>query len=186
MNKAFIIILSLVFRTMYPSANVFAVEVAPRISDREIVEKLARLEEGQRAIQQQINDLRESTQQQINDLRESTQQQIGDLKESTQQQISDLKESTNDLKESTQQQINDLKESTNKRFDVIQWMLGLFITVALSLMGIMGRILWNQQKKLTQIETSLEAQKEELSFLKSLIEKLQALIEKLLPPRGVL
>ncbi|MBI5185319.1 MAG: hypothetical protein HZA01_06285, partial [Nitrospinae bacterium] len=47
-------------------------------------------------------------------------------------------------------------------------------------------ILWNQQKKLTQIETSLEAQKEELSFLKSLIEKLQALIEKLLPPRGVL
>ncbi|MBI5187372.1 MAG: hypothetical protein HZA01_16825, partial [Nitrospinae bacterium] len=107
MKKAFLIILSLAFCAMYPSASVLAVEVDPRISDREIIEKLARLEEGQRGVQQQINDLKESTQQQIND-----------------------------LKESTQQQTNDLKESTNKRFDIIQWMLGLFITVALSLMGI--------------------------------------------------
>ncbi|MBI5186604.1 MAG: hypothetical protein HZA01_12885 [Nitrospinae bacterium] len=149
MKKAFLIILSLAFCAMYPSANVLAVEVAPRISDREIIEGLAnirgdikelkaeikRLDEGQRAIQQQINDLKESTNKRFDDI--------------------------------------------NGRFDILQWMLGLFITVALSLMGIMGRILWNQQKKLTQIETSLEAQNEELSFLKSLIEKL-------LPPRGVL
>ena len=53
-------------------------------------------------------------------------------------------------------------------------MLGLFITVAISLMGIMGRILWTQQKRLTQIETTLEAQKEEISFIKALIEKLKA------------
>ena len=52
-------------------------------------------------------------------------------------------------------------------------MLGLFITVAISLMGIMGRILWTQQKRLTQIETTLEAQKEEISFIKALIIKLQ-------------
>ena len=65
-------------------------------------------------------------------------------------------------------------------------MLGIFITVAISLMGIMGRILWTQQKRLTQIETTLEAQKKEISFIKALIEKLQGLIEKLLPPRSVL
>ena len=53
-------------------------------------------------------------------------------------------------------------------------MLGLFITVAISLMGIMGRILWTQQKRLTQIEITLEAQKEEISFIKALIEKLKA------------
>ena len=35
-----------------------AVEVAPRISDREIVEKLARLETGQTALGQRITDLR--------------------------------------------------------------------------------------------------------------------------------
>ena len=148
-----------------------AVEIAPRISDKEIVERLTRVEEGIKAIQQQIDD----TNKRIDD----TNKRIDDLNESTHRQI-------NDLKESTRQQINDLKESTNKRFDILQWMLGLFITVALSIMGIIGRILWLHQKKLTQIETSLEAQKEEISFLKTLIEKLQTLIEKLLPPRGVL
>lgn len=128
------------------SSQVFAVEVAPRISDREIIEKLAELKEGQNTLRAEMNTLRV-----------------------------EMKTGQNAL----QQQINDLKESTNKRLDIIQWMLGLFITVALSIMGIMGRILWNQQKKMTQMESSLETQKDELSFLKSLIEKL-------LPPKGVL
>ena len=79
-----------------------------------------------------------------------------------------------------------LEKRFGERFDVLQWMLGLFITVAISLMGIMGRILWTQQKRLTQIETTLEAQKEEISFIKALIVKLQSLIESLLPPRSVL
>nr|VFJ93380.1 MAG: hypothetical protein BECKH772A_GA0070896_100567 [Candidatus Kentron sp. H]VFJ94100.1 MAG: hypothetical protein BECKH772B_GA0070898_100558 [Candidatus Kentron sp. H]VFK02275.1 MAG: hypothetical protein BECKH772C_GA0070978_100867 [Candidatus Kentron sp. H] len=34
----------------------FAVEIAPRITDREIVERLVRLEEGQKAIQKQLDD----------------------------------------------------------------------------------------------------------------------------------
>ena len=131
-------------------------EVAPRISDKEIIESLAELKAGQKALQQQINDLKESTNKRLDD---------------TNKRFDDINRRFDDI---------------NRRFDTIQWMLGLFITVALSLMGIMGRILWNQQKKLTQIETSLEAQKEEISFLKTLIEKLQTLIEKLLPPRGVL
>ena len=138
------------------SSQVFAVEVAPRISDKEIIESLAELKAGQKALQQQINDLKESTNKRLDD---------------TNKRFDDINRRFDDI---------------NRRFDTIQWMLGLFITVALSLMGIMGRILWNQQKKLTQIETSLEAQKEEISFLKTLIEKLQTLIEKLLPPRGVL
>jgi len=40
------------------SVTAFAVEVAPRISDREIVEKLAKLEAGQAALGQTITDLR--------------------------------------------------------------------------------------------------------------------------------
>ena len=109
-------------------AQVLAVETAPRISDREIIEKLSRLEAGQAALQQQINDL---------------------------------------------------KDSTNRRFDTLQWMLGLFITVALFLLGIFGRMLWNQQKELSRLNASVETQKDELAFLKNLIEKL-------LPPKGVL
>ncbi len=132
----------------------FAVEKAPRISDREIIEGLAELKAGQKALQQQINDLKESTQIQINDLKESTQLQI------------------NDLKESTRQQIGDLRESTNRRFDVLQWMFGVFITLALAILGALWRILWHQQKRLSVIEATLETQKDEMAFIKGLIDKL--------------
>jgi uncharacterized protein YoxC len=145
------------------AAPALAVETAPRISDREIIENLS--------------DLR-------GDIKELKVGQLG-----LQQQINDLKESTNKRFDDVNKRFDDVNkrfDDINGRFDILQWMLGLFITVALFLIGIMGRVLWNQQKKLTQIETSLEAQKEEISFLKSLIEKTQTLIEKLLPPRGIL
>ena len=119
--------------------TVFAVERAPRISDREIIEGLSELRAGQKALQQQINDLKESMQQQMG---------------------------------SMQQQINDLKESTNRRFDVLQWMFGVFITLALAILSALWRILWHQQRRLSVIEASLETQKDEMAFIKGLIDKL--------------
>ena len=132
--------------TLLFTSSSFAVEVAPKISDREIIEGLA--------------DVR-------GDIKKLEAKVEGDIKELRAGQVA------------IQQQMNDLRE-------LIKWMLGLFISIALTVMVIMGRILWNQKKKLTEIETSLKAQKEEISFLKILIEKLQILIEKLLPPQGVL
>ena len=121
------------------AAQVYAVDTAPRISDREIIEKLTELKAGQSGLQKQIND----------------------------------------QKISLQQQINDLKESTNKRFDTLQWMFGLFITVAVTILGVFGKILWNRQKEMARFNTTLETQKDEMAFLKNLIEKL-------LSPKGVL
>jgi len=135
------------------SSQVFAVEVAPRISDREIIESLAELKAGQKALQQRFDDVNKR----IDDLKESTHQQINDLKESNNTRFDDM----------------------NRRFDILQWMLGLFITAALVILGFVLRMQWQMHKKQTQIETSLETQKDELTFLKTLIEKL-------LPPRGVL
>ena len=128
------------------SSQVFAVEVAPRISDREIIKKLARLEEGQNTIRAEVNGVK-----------------------------AEMKAGQNAL----QQQINDLKESTNKRFDILQWMFGIFITISLVILGFVLRMQWQMHGRQTQMETALETQKDELSFLKSLIEKL-------LPPKGVL
>lgn len=173
--KKFLSLFFLFFVFLSPA---LAVETAPRISDREIIENLSdlrgdikELRAGQLGLQQQINDLKESTNKRFDDVNK----RFDDMNNSVNKRFDDMNDS-----------INKRFDAINGRFDILQWMLGLFITVALSLIGIMGRILWNQQKKLIQIETSLEAQKEELSFLKSLIEKLQSLIEKLLPPRGVL
>jgi len=114
------------------ASTVFAVERAPRISDREIIESLSELRTGQKALQQQIND----------------------------------------LKGSMQQQINDLRESTDRRFDVLQWMFGVFITLALAILSALWRILWHQQRRLSVIEAALETQKDEMAFIKGLIDKL--------------
>jgi len=112
-----------------------AVEKAPRISDREIVERLTRLEEGQKNIEKRFDDLRS--------------------------------------------EMNSRFEAVNKRFDTLQWMLGLFITITLVILGFVLRMQWQMHRRQTQVETTLEMHKDDLAFLKGLIEKL-------LPPKGVL
>jgi len=106
--------------------SVFAAEVAPRITDREIVERLARLEEGQRALHKRIDDLR---------------------------------------------------SEMNGRFDTLQWILGFFITISLVILGFVLRLQWQMARRQTHMEATLDTHKDELAFLKGLIEKL-------LPPRG--
>ena len=127
MKKRIIIIPFLITVLMIPSL-LLAVERAPRISDREIVERLTRLEEGQKHLEKRIDDLR---------------------------------------------------SEMNSRFNILQWMLGLFITIALVILGFVLRMQWQMQRRQTRMETTLETYKDELAFLKGLIDKL-------LPPKGAL
>ena len=128
------------------STGAWAVEKAPRITDREIVERLTRLEEGQKALAKRIDDLDAKLNKRIDD---------------------------------TNRRIDDLRSEMNSRFDTLQWMLGLFITTSLVILGFVLRMQWQMNKKQTALEATLQVQKDELNFLKSLIEKL-------LPPKGVL
>ena len=132
-------VLTLFLLLLGGEAPTLAAEVAPRITDREIVERLARLEEGQKALSKRIDDLR-----------------------------SDMN-----------QRFNDLRSQMNSRFDTLQWTLGLFITISLVILGFVLRLQWQMARRQTRVETTLETQKDELAFLKGLIEKL-------LPPRGTL
>jgi len=140
-----IITICLIAGMLSPSF-LFAVETAPRISDREIVERLARLEDGQRNLDRRIDNLDKGLNKRIDDLRS---------------------------------EMNRRFEAVDKRFDTLQWMLGLFITLALLILGFGLRMQWQMQRRQTRIETSLEAYKDELAFIKGLIDKL-------LPPKGVL
>ncbi len=56
------------FISFYPS-GVTAVEVAPRISDREIVERLSRLDEGQRRLEGRIDALERHMNQRFDDIK---------------------------------------------------------------------------------------------------------------------
>ncbi len=123
----------IVFLVILLTPNVlYAVEKAPRISDKEIIESLTALKEGQKSLNKRIDDL--------------------------------------DRK--LNKRIDDLLSNINSRFIILQWMFGLFITISIVILGFVLRMQWQMHRRLTQVETSLETQKDEIAFLKSLIEKL--------------
>jgi uncharacterized membrane-anchored protein YhcB (DUF1043 family) len=130
-----------------------AVENAPRITDREIVERLTRLEEGQKALNERIDDVNKR----IDDLRAEMNGRFDDLRA----------------------EMSGHFQAMDKRFDTLQWMLGLFITISLVIFGFVLRMQWQMQRRQTVLEATLNAHKDELAFLKNLIERL-------LPPKGVL
>ncbi len=140
MKTAFLA-LALALAFLLPSPS-HAVEKAPRISDKEIVERLSRVETKLDALEKRLDD----TNKRIDDLRS---------------------------------EMNGRFESVDKRFDTLQWMLGLFITISLVILGFVLRMQWQMHRRQTRMETALETQKDEMAFLKGLIEKL-------LPPRGAL
>ena len=110
-----------------------AVERAPRLSDREIIEALAELKAGQHRLDQRIDGLEH----QMN------------------------------------QRFEALAGQMNQRFDDIKWFLGVMIGTLLVInTGVLGYVL----KRQGALEQSIETIKDELAFLKSVIEKL-------LPPR---
>ena len=130
-----------------------SIQVAPRISDREIVERLTRLEEGQKALNKRLDEVEWSLNKRIDDVNK---------------RIDDLRA-----------EMNARFAAMDKRLDTLQWMLGLFISISLVILGFVLRMQWQMQKRQTSLETMLKEQKEEIAFLKNLIEKL-------LSPRGVL
>jgi len=153
------------------STGVWAVERSPRITDKEIVERLTRLEEGQKTISKRIDDLDAKLNKRIDDLRAEMNSKF----DTVNKRIDDLRAEMNSRFEAMDSRF----KAMNSRFDTLQWMLGLFITISLVILGFVLRMQWQMGKRQTSMEATLKAHKEALDFLKSLIEKL-------LPPKGVL
>jgi uncharacterized membrane protein len=132
-----VIILLLLFFAL--STPAFSVEVAPRISDREIVERLSRLEEGQESLNKRMDEGYAAL----------------------------------------NKRIDDLRSEMNARFDNLSWLMKLFIGITIVILGFVLRMQWQMNRRQAQMEEALETQKDEMNFLKGLIEKL-------LPPKGAL
>ena len=144
-----IIIFGLIIGILIPCLAI-SVETAPRISDREIVERLTRLEEGQKNLDKRIEDFR-----------------------------SEMNSRFDGVRSEMNNRFDGVRSEMNSRFDTLQWMFGFFITIAVVILGFVLRMQWQMHKRQTQIETTLETHRDELAFLKGLIEKL-------LPPKSVL
>jgi len=158
MSRTFILLFFSIAILSYAPA--FAVEVAPRISDKEIIAGLSDIRGDIKGMKAEINGIR---------------LEIKNLEEKQDIKIDGLRSEMNGLRS----EMNGLRSEMNARFDDIRWMFSMFITIALVMLGFVLRLQWQMHKEQAQMQTSLETQKDEISFLKSLIEKL-------LPQRGVL
>ena len=154
MKKFFILLFFSIALLSYSA--VFAVEVAPRISDREIIEGLAEIRGDIKKLEAEVK---------------------GDIKE--------LRAEINAVREEIKavdkrfDAVDKRFDDMNSRFDDLRWMFSIFITISIVILGFVLRMQWQMHKKQTQVETILETQKDELAFLKRLIEKF-------LPPKGTL
>jgi hypothetical protein len=141
--KATLYLLSILFYMPLPS---FAAEIAPRITDREIVERLARLDARMDGLEKRLEEGHAAPNKRIDDLRS---------------------------------EMSGRFDAINGRLDTLQWTQGLFVTISLIILGFVLRLQWQMTRRQAQVEITLETHKDEIAFLKGLIEKL-------LPPRGSL
>jgi hypothetical protein len=117
-------------------SNATAVEVAPRISDREIIEALAELKAGQARLDQRMDALERHMNQRMDAL---------------------------------DQRMDTLERHMDQRFDDIKWFLGVMIGTLLAInTGVLGFVLRRQG----YMERSLETVRDEVAFLKKLVEQL--------------
>ncbi len=106
--KTLILLLFAIFMT---HTELYAIETAPRISDKEIVERLTRLEEGMKALEKRIED--------------------------------------------TNKRIDALRDEMNKRFDMLMWMIGIFVSASFVTLGFVIRMQWQMNRRLSIVEASI-------------------------------
>ncbi len=155
MNKTLSIYVFAIFFALQRS--VIAVDAAPHISDREIVESLTEMRGDIKRLEDCYKKLGEDLQAVEWRLNKRMDDKFADFRS----------------------EMNGRFDDMNHRFDTLQWMFGLFVTIALVILGFVLRMQWQMHQRQTRIETVLETQRDELSFIKGIIEKL-------LPPKGML
>ncbi|MEK6622199.1 MAG: hypothetical protein AABY74_00630 [Planctomycetota bacterium] len=123
--------------------STFAVDTASHIPDWEIVEKLTRLEEGQKKSEEGMQTVDKGLNKRIDDLRS----EMNGRFEGVNKRIDDLHSEMNSRFEGVNKRINDLHSEMDSRFDSLQWMLGIFITIALVIFGFILRLMWLMHRK---------------------------------------
>jgi DNA repair exonuclease SbcCD ATPase subunit len=125
---------------------VLSVDVAPRITDREIVERLTRLEEGQKALAQRIDD---------------TNSRLDDGFKALNQRIDDTNRRLEEGFKSLSQRIEAGDSSLNRRIDELRdlllWGFGVLFSGMLALVGF---VLWDRRTALAPAVRQMEGLKE--------------------------
>ncbi len=122
MNR-FASILIIVFIILFSSSG-NAIERAPRISDKEIIESLAALKEGQASINKRIDDLIDNTQKQFDSMQKQMDDRFNGMQKQMNDKFSGMQKQMDDRFNGMQKQMNDkfsgMQKQMEYRFGSIQ------------------------------------------------------------------
>lgn len=152
-----------------------AIEATPPLSDREVIERLTRLEEGQKALQQGQDALRADIQQLRQEMG-GVRQEIGGVR----QEIGGVRQEIGGLRQEMLSQIQQLRTDMNTQFSwMTQLILGQLGAFAVIVIFTIGFALWDRKTMTRPLENRLKVVEEEIAQnrprLHSLVEALRAL-----------
>ena len=167
----------LLLLTLLGPGRVAAVETAPRIADREIVERLTKLEAGQAHLTAAL----EANTAAINQLRADVQTHSQQLRQSMDTQNEQLRQSMDTQNEQLRQDMNalgqQLRQDMNAQFDRLsQLMLGILGAFTALVVVTIGFALWDRRTMTRPFEDKVKIVEDELSKNR---ERLHALLEAL-------
>jgi F0F1-type ATP synthase membrane subunit b/b' len=143
-----------------------AIEKAPPLSDREVVERLARLEEGQQALRQEMQQLRTDMNTQMQQLRTDMNTQIQQLRTEMNTQIQQLRTDMNAQFARIDAQFAWLS----------QLMMGIVAAFAAIVTATIGFALWDRKTMTRPLENRIKVVEEEIAQNRS---RLHAFLEAL-------
>ncbi len=159
--KKLSIVIALLFSLLYPPSYSFTIEEAPRISDKEIIERLTRLAEGQKGMEKSLRAEIRANAEAIRQLREDMNTQFGRI-------------------DSQFGRMDSQFDRIDSQFDrIVQIMLGILGAFVLLFGGTIWFALWDRRSMIRPFEDKVKVIEDEIaknrSKLHSLIESLRSL-----------
>lgn len=159
------------------SVDVMAVETASRITDREIIESLTRLDAGQQALAKEMHQRFEAVDQRFEAMEESINQRFEAMEENinqrfeaVDQRFQAMEKTINQRFEAVDQRFELLEKNMDQRFsaldkrldDQFAMSLAMFSAIILLIVSLFGYIVWDRRTALRPLETRLAQLEQDL------------------------
>ena len=137
----------------------WAVETAPRISDREIIDKLARLEEGQRSLSREMQQQFLAIEQRFSAMEKSIDERFSAMEKSIDARFAAMQKVNDERFVAMQKSIDERLISLEQRFDFLE---SLMLVLIASILGLVGFVVWDRKTALRPLEQKLNKLEQDL------------------------
>nr|VFK79258.1 MAG: hypothetical protein BECKSD772D_GA0070982_104212 [Candidatus Kentron sp. SD] len=134
--------LGALFLSLAYTGSALAVEVAPRISDREIIERLAGLEEGQKRLEQRMDAVQKQLEQRMDAMQKQLEQRMDAMQAHFEQRMEAMRSHF-------EQRMNTMQSHFEQRMEA-QWNLTLVMIAGI--FGLIGFVVWDRKTALKPLE----------------------------------